>query len=358
MSSDRFIDGILKKSLQGDELSIDDSMAVLSGTAADLMPLVNAAFKVRKASFGLEVMIHVINNVQNGYCPEDCKYCAQSATSGAVIEKYAMKSEDEIYKEAEAAFRQGAFRYCMVFSGTGPSEGRIERLAGIIREIKRRWPLEVCVSPGVITQAQAESLKSAGLDRLNHNLNTSENHYGAICTTHSFADRLKTLESAKSAGLGICSGVIIGMGEAPCDVVDMALKLRSLAVDSIPVNFLVPIPGTVFAGATSLTPEYCLRVLCLFRFLNPKAELRLAAGRELHLRALEPLGLYVANSLFLQGYLNTKGASDVKTLRMIRDLGLTVRSEVPLEELSVPDEGIECVQGMKSVEELRPFHRG
>ena len=179
----------------------------------------------------------------------------------------------------------------MVFSGTGPSDERIEHLTRLIREIKRRHKIEVCVSPGVIDAAQARRLKDAGLDRLNHNLNTSEAYYCYICTSHTYADRLRTLEAAHSVGLAVCSGVIVGMGEKVEDVYGMAKSLRDLGAESIPVNFLIPIPGIALKEAKGLTPEYCLRVLCLFRFLNPKAEIRMAAGREMHLRSLEPFGL-------------------------------------------------------------------
>ncbi len=172
------------------------------------------------------------------------------------------------------------------------------------------------------------------MNRLNHNINTSENHYENICTTHSFQKRIETLEAAQKVGLDICSGVIIGMGETQDDIINMALKLRQLEnVKSIPVNFLLPIPGNTLTHANKLTPEYCLRVLCLYRFLNPTAEIRIAAGREHHLRDLQAFALYPANSLFLDGYLNAKGSSRKKTLQMIKDAGFTIKSEQNLDDL-------------------------
>ncbi|MBF0619493.1 MAG: biotin synthase BioB, partial [Candidatus Omnitrophica bacterium] len=270
-----------------------DYISILNGEGA-LIDLVGEAFALRQKHFGREVTVHILNNVQNGMCPEDCKYCAQSASSGAKIEAYAMKSDAEILAEAEAAYKNGAFRYCMVFSGTGPSDERITHLTYLIKAIKFRWPIQVCVSPGVITREQALRLKAAGLDRLNHNLNTSEKYYSMICTTHGYADRLNTLQAAKEAGLRVCSGVIIGMGESPEDVVQLATALRDYGADSIPVNFFMPLPGIVLKAAVGLPPEYCLRVLCVFRFLNPTAEIRMAAGREMHLRSLEAMGLFVA----------------------------------------------------------------
>jgi len=333
----------------------EDALSVLNAREVETLSLVHAAYQVRCKHFGHEVTVHILNNVQNGMCPEDCRYCAQSISSKVQLEEYPMKSENEILAEAKAAHEQGAFRYCMVFSGTGPSDERVEKIAGIVREIKSRYAIEVCVSPGVITFKQAKILKGAGLDRLNHNLNTSRNHYSKICTTHTFEDRLATLFAAKDAGLKICSGVIIGMGESLEDVVDLAMKLRDVKAESIPVNFLIPIPGIALKGAVGLTPDYCLRVLCLFRFLNPQAEIRIAAGREMHLRSLEPLGMYVANSIFLQGYLNVKGSPDIRTLQMIKDLGFTIKSELKLDDiLNMAGENRSSLQ-LKRAEDLRPY---
>ena len=336
-------------------LSLDHARAVLDVDQLDTCELLGIAYQFRRQHFGKTVTVHILNNVQNGLCPEDCRYCAQSASSSAPIEEYPMKSDEEILAEAAAAQAQGAGRYCMVFSGTGPSDERIEHLTRLIREIKHRHKIEVCVSPGVINAAQARRLKDVGLDRLNHNLNTSEAYYRYICTSHTYADRLRTLEAAHSVGLAVCSGVIIGMGEKPADVYGMAKSLRDLGAESIPVNFLIPIPGIALKEAKGLTPEYCLRVLCLFRFLNPKAEIRMAAGREIHLRSLEPLGLFAANSLFLQGYLNAQGSSNAKTLQMIRDMGFSIKSDVPLEKLLEQADDKCSGDGLKGVKELRPF---
>ncbi|MBF0122524.1 MAG: biotin synthase BioB [Candidatus Omnitrophica bacterium] len=346
---------ILQNALSDEPLSKTDALGVLSSDGVDLLILVAAAYQIRHKYFSKEVTVHILNNVQNGLCSEDCQYCAQSTSSSARIEQYPMKSDAEIMAEAKAAWEQGAHRYCMVFSGAGPSDERIDHLSQIIREIKKNWPLEVCVSPGVITSDQAKKLKAAGLDRLNHNLNTSERHYKKICTTHSYSDRLATLRAAKSNDLAICSGVIIGMGETADDVFQMALIHRDIQTDSIPVNFLIPIPGIALKTLNGLTPEYCLRVLCLFRLMNPRAEIRMAAGREIHLRALEPLGLYVANSLFLQGYLNARGSSNHHTLQMIKDLGFSIKSDVKIDEILLRSDTHEEADGLKSRDELRPF---
>jgi biotin synthase len=333
----------------------EDALRILNDPKLETLSLVYAAYQVRRKYFDREVTVHIINNVQNGMCPEDCRYCAQSTSSKVQIEEYPMKSEKEILAEAGAAYEQGAFRYCMVMSGTGPSDDRVEKIARVVREIKSRYAIEVCVSPGVITFQQAKMLKEAGLDRLNHNLNTSRKHYSKICTTHTFEDRLATLLAARDVGLKVCSGVIVGMGELPEDIIDLALKLRDLKAESIPVNFLIPIPGIALKEAVGLTPDHCLRVLCLFRFLNPKAEIRIAAGREMHLRGLEALGLYVANSIFLQGYLNVKGSPDIRTLQMIKDLGFTIKSEVNLDDILQMAGDNRASMQLKRAEDLRPY---
>ena len=230
----------------------------------DLFPLLNAAYQVRKTYWKNEVAIHILNNTQNGYCAEDCHYCAQAKNSEAEIEAYPMKKDEEIIEEAKRAYESGAFRYCMVMAGRGPSKRRLDHFSSLIKTIKEKYPLEVCLSAGLLDQDAAAQLKEAGLDRLNHNLNTSESMYEKICTTHTFEDRMNTLTSAQTAGLELCSGLIVGMGESASDVVDVALKLRSMKVQSIPVNFFIPIPGAQLKSEPNLTPEKCLRILSVF----------------------------------------------------------------------------------------------
>ncbi|MDP8263953.1 MAG: biotin synthase BioB [Candidatus Aceula lacicola] len=334
MMNTKFYTNLTNKSLSGEILSSEECQAILTSPKIQLLSLLQAAYKLRFKYWKNEVRIHIINNVQNGSCSEDCHYCAQSKSSSAKIEKYPMKSDDEIFKEAEQAYKAGAFRHCMVFSGKCQSKSRIKHLVSIIKEIKSRFPIEVCVSPGFITEDEAKILKKAGLNRLNHNINTSANHYKNICTTHSFQKRIDTLNAAQNAELDICSGVIVGMGESIDDIIDAALTLRKFKnVKSIPVNFLLPIEGNVLTKANELTPQLCLRILCLYRFLNPAVEIRIAAGREYHLRDLQALGLYPASSIFMDGYLNATGLSRKKTLQMIKDAGFTIKSDQNLDEL-------------------------
>jgi biotin synthase len=340
--------------LTGTQISEDDALKVLISDNVEILPLLQAAFNVRKRHWGQKVHIHILNNVKNGNCPEDCHYCAQGQASDEDVYDYPMKSEKEILDEAENAYKSGAYRYCMVMAGRGPSDKRVEEISGLIKKIKDKYPLQVCVSPGLLKDGQAKKLKEAGLDRLNHNLNSSKDNYEKICTTHSFQDRLDTLDSAKEAGLEMCSGMIAGMGEGPNGIVEMLYKFSELDVPSIPINFLVPVPGAKLGSPEKLTPEYCLRILCLARFTNPRAEIRAAGGREFHLRSMQSMALYPATSIFMDGYLNIKGSKETETLRMIIDAGFEIEFEDKSLDLSeILSEDINS-PAMKGQEDLKP----
>ena len=320
----------------------------------ELLPLLDAAYQVRKTYFQRTVQLHILNNAQNGYCPEDCHYCAQASSATADIEAYPLKPDAEILAEAERAYASGAYRYCIVMSGRGPSPKRVAHLAELISTVKARYPIEVCLSAGLIDVAAAQTLKAAGLDRLNHNLNTSEAHYPKICSTHSYQDRMETLQAAQRVGLACCSGVIVGMGEETDDLIQVAKALRALEVASLPVNFFLPISGTQLAETPTLTPAYCLRVLCLYRFLNPRAEIRIAAGREHHLRSMEVMALYPANSMFIEGYLNATGTGTSRTLQMIEDAGFTIKTNAEsVEQLKQKEKEKRDVL-LKELKVLRP----
>lgn len=357
------IDNWVAASLKGERLSEADALEMLTNPNIDVMDLVHGAYQLRKANWGKEVRIHVLNNAQNGSCPEDCSYCVQAKTSEADIEKYRAKEKDEIMAEAKRAKENGAHRYCMVYSGRGPREKRVAQLADIIKTVKSEYNIEVCLSPGLIGPEDAKVLADAGLDRFNHNLNTSESYYEKICTTHTFEDRLNTLQAVRNAGIQMCSGMIVGMGELPEDVVEVAQKLRELEAESVPVNFYMPISGNKLGKQTELSPDYCLRVLAMFRFAHPKAELRVAAGREMHLRSLQPFALMAANSLFMDGYLNTVGTNAVQTLRMIKDMGLTISADQNIDAILAQVDAVEEMNGdqwgpdsivIKNEQELRP----
>jgi biotin synthase len=319
-----------EKSLIGGELTREEALAVLAWPDEDLLTLVSAAHKVRHAYFGKRVRLNYLLNIQSGICPEDCGYCSQSRVSDAPVEKYKLLSAAEVEAAAERAVANKAARLCMVASMRGPSNKDVGEVAQAVRRVKERYPqLEMCACLGLLKDGQAAALEEAGVDAYNHNLNTSERHYGEICSTHGFSDRLDTVRKSREAGLSSCSGALFGMGETREDILDVAFRLRELGVDSIPVNFLIPFKGTPMAEREELTPVYCLKILCLMRLVNPQAELRIAGGRELHLRSLQPLGLFVANSIFIGDYLTSEGQAPNLDIEMIRDLGFEIVGEAP-----------------------------
>ena len=315
--------------LDGHKITPAEGLAILSCPDEEMLTLLNAAFQIRHAHFANTVQLYFLMNAKSGLCPEDCGYCSQSKISDAEIPKYNLLSRDKLLEGARMAHERQAKTYCIVISARGPSEREIQAVEEIVPQIKSQYDMKICACLGLLEDEQAERLKACGVDRVNHNLNTSEGHYGEICSTHTYADRLDTLRAVKDAGMEMCSGGIIGMGERNEDVVDMALALRDLGVESIPVNFLNPIDGTPLEGSATtgsveLNPRYCLKVLALYRFACPDRELRIAGGREIHLRSLQPLGLYAANSLFVGDYLTTKGQLPEEDYHMIEDLGFVV----------------------------------
>jgi biotin synthase len=315
---------LAERVLSGDSLSADEALRVLDCPDDELLDLLAAAYRVRRRWFGNKVQLYFLMNAKSGLCPEDCSYCSQSKVSEAEIPRYNLLSRDKLMDGARIAAANKARTYCIVISARGPNEREMRAVTSIVPEIKQRYNLKICACLGLLTDDQARQLKECGVDRVNHNLNTSDRYYGEICTTHTFADRMATLRAVCDAGMEMCSGGIIGMGERRQDVVDLALTLRDLGVQSIPVNFLNPIDGTPLAGRNDLNPRYCLKVLAMFRLVNPDREIRIAGGREIHLGSLQALGLYAANSIFVGDYLTTKGQAPEADYQMLRDLGFEV----------------------------------
>ena len=268
--------------------------------------------------------LNIIINDKSGYCPEDCGYCSQSSVSKAPIDKYHFISKEEILEGAKRAFDNQIGTYCIVASGRGPTRKDVRVVSEAVEEIKEKYGLKVCACLGLLKEEQAEELKNAGVDRYNHNLNTSERHHSFITTSHTYEDRVNTVEIVKKHGISPCSGAIIGMKETKEDVVNIARALRKLDADSIPVNFLHAIDGTKLEGTKELNPRYCLKVLALFRFINPSKEIRISGGREVNLGSLQPLGLYAANSIFVGDYLTTEGQEKNKDYLMLQDLGFEI----------------------------------
>lgn len=310
--------------LAGDPMSAEQALAVLECPDEELLDLLSAVHRVRRRWFGNEVQLYFLMNAKSGLCPEDCSYCSQSKVSEAEIPRYNLLSRDKLLDGARVAAESQARTYCIVISARGPNEREMRAVTTIVPEIKQQYNLKICACLGLLTPEQAQELKACGVDRVNHNLNTSDTFYSEICTTHTFADRLATLRAVRDAGMEMCSGGIIGMGERRQDVVELAITLRDLGVQSIPVNFLNPIDGTPLAGRSDLNPRYCLKVLAMFRLVNPDREIRIAGGRELHLGSLQALALYAANSIFVGDYLTTKGQPPEADYQMIRDLGFEI----------------------------------
>jgi biotin synthase len=307
--------------LEGQRLSEGEGLAILRAGDEELLDVLAAAYRIRYRWHGNRVHLNFLVNAKSGRCGEDCAYCSQSGTATAAIPRYGMLDPEEIFAGAQQAAERQAGTYCIVTSGRTPAATELDRITDIVPRIKAAFRLQICTSVGLLTSEQAARLKTCGVDRVNHNLNTSRRFYPRICTTHSYDDRLETLRAVRAAGLEICSGGIIGMGEADSDIVDLALQLGALQAEAVPVNFLIPITGTGLASQPLVSPRHCLRVLALFRLTNPKCELRIAAGRELRLGSLQPLGLYAADSLFVGDYLTTKGQPPHEDYQMIKDLG-------------------------------------
>ena len=304
------------------------ALAMLKIPDSDFPALFNAAWKVRHHFHGMRMNVQVLSNAKSGLCPEDCHYCSQSKVSESEIARYPLKAVQLLVEEAKAARDTKADHFCMGLSGRSVKDKEVDALCDAIRTIKKEVGIEVCCALGFMNLDQARRLREAGLDRVNHNLNTSERHYPSICTTHTYGDRMQNLMVCQEAGLEICSGGIVGQGESDEDIVDMLVALQEIGPKSLPVNFLIPVDGTPFAQMKhQLTPMRCLKVLAVARLLHPTVELRVAGGREYHLRSLQPMALFLVNSMFVNGYLTEGGQGPEEAMRMIEDAGFEVGSE-------------------------------
>jgi biotin synthase len=310
--------------LEGREITDEEAEAILDCPDEELLLLLQGAYKIRRTYYGNKVKLNMIINAKSGLCPENCGYCSQSSISTAPVKTYKMVDKETLIRGAEEAHRMQVGTYCIVASGRGPSEKEIDTVVAAVQEIKERFGLKICACLGILTPEQASRLKEAGVDRYNHNINTSKEHHPNITTSHTYDDRVRTVETVKQAGISPCSGVIIGMKETKQDVINMARSLKLLDADSIPVNFLHAIDGTPLAGTNELNPRYCLKVLALFRYINPTKEIRISGGREVNLRSLQPLGLYAANSIFVGDYLTTDGQEKSEDFKMLEDMGFEI----------------------------------
>ena len=310
--------------VEGNPISRENALAILQAKEEDILELMNAAFIIRHHYYGKKVKLNMIINTKSGLCPEDCGYCSQSIVSEAPIDRYAWLTQEKIVEGAYEAKRRKAGTYCIVASGRRPTDKEVEHVIGAVKEIRENTDLKICCCLGFLNEDQATRLAEAGVHRYNHNLNTHVENYDNICSTHTYDDRVDTVEKAKDAGISPCSGAIFGMGETDEQAVDIALELNRLNADSIPCNFLVSIKGTSLEGQEALTPVKCLKILAMMRFVNPTKEIRISGGRELNLRSLQPLGLFAANSIFVGDYLTTQGQEPTADWGIIEDLGFEI----------------------------------
>lgn len=308
----------------GANKDIDRATAVLLSkrSGARTAELFHAANARRLEVRGNAVDICSIVNAKSGACPEDCSFCAQSSRSDAKTETYPLVSEERILEAARGALKNGAQRFCIVTSGKKTGTPDLERICKVISSI-RSMGLLPCATLGLLGFSELSELKSAGLHRYHHNLETSEAFFSEICTTHTYREKVKTIEAARSAGLSLCSGGIFGLGESWDDRIDMAYALKDLDVDSVPVNFLTPVPGTPVADSLALDPLEALKVISLYRLILPRQEIRVCGGRQNALRDLHSCIFFAGADGFLIGnYLTTPGRDPADDLQMIRDLGL------------------------------------
>jgi biotin synthase len=298
-------------------------LALVEG--ADLWDLFGAANRVREHFRGSTVDICSIVNAKSGACTEDCAYCAQSIRHSTNAPVYPLISVDRIAEAAKSAKKNGAKRFCIVTSGRGiDSRDDLENIAKGIKRVQEAG-LSPCATLGTLTRDQLSYLKDAGLQRYHHNIETSRDYFPRICTSHRFDERLEVLQNASSLGLSACSGGILGMGESMEDRIKMAFTLRELDVDSVPINFLMPIMGTPLENVFAITPLEALHAIALFRLILPKKEIRVCAGRGSALGQLHPLVFLAGADGFMIGnYLTTSGLNPEEDLRMIRDLGLRI----------------------------------
>src|SRR5690606_16901175 len=326
--------------IDGYELTNDEALDILNSPDGELLELLRGAYVIRHHYYGNKVKLNMIINTKSGLCPENCGYCSQSSISTAPIKKYRMMDKEEILKGVEKAHQLKIGTYCIVASGRGPSNRELDHVVSAVKEIKGNYDLKICACLGILKPEQEKKLKEAGVDRYNNNINTSENNHDSITTSHTYQDRVNTVELIKEQVISPYSGIIVGMRETKQDVVDMATSLRALDADSISVNFLHAIDGTPLEGTNELNPRYCLKVLCLMRFINPTKEIRISGGREVNLRSLQPLGLFAASSIFVGDYLTTSGQESTADHKMLEDLGFEIDWDMGSGSLSRQKESI------------------
>ena len=313
--------------MSGAGISAADALSVLRLPQADLWRLLDVTEEVRRRFKGEGIRLCSIVNAKSGLCSEDCSFCSQSIRSKASIPKYPLLPEEEMVRAAREAKERGAREFSIVASGLAMrSRAELERVGSAVERIRDEVGLETCVSLGTLSGEQVSYLLSRGLRSVHHNLETSRSFFPSVCSTHDYEEDLRAVREAKAAGAWVCCGGIFGIGESEEDRVELAMTLRELAVDSIPVNFLNPVPGTPVEGKRELTPFCCLKIIAMMRLCHPGREIIVCGGREVNLRDLQGLIFAAGATGTMAGnYLTTRGRPAEEDLQMIRDLGLSLR---------------------------------
>lgn len=311
------------KAMAGEPINFSEALELMQLQASECMELFSLANRVR-SKLGDTVDLCSIVNAKCGLCPEDCKFCSQSVHNNTEVTSYPLLDEEEILNMALMMQEEGAARFCMVISGKEVQSGDFDRILSTIKRIRSETLLSICSSLGMLTEEYAYAFKKAGVSRIHHNLETSEGFFRNICTTHSYAEKINTINIARNAGLEVCCGGIIGMGESLHDRLELAFTLQYLDVDSVPINILTPIKGTPLSDAKPISALEILKTIAVFRLILPRKNIRIAGGREANLRDLQCLALLAgANGLLLGNYLTTPGKAPKEDIQMIKDLGFT-----------------------------------
>ncbi len=314
---------IAKEILAGKIIDRAEIEYIFSLGDEDFDDLLYWANRIREKFFGKKVKVCSIIPGRLGGCSQDCKFCAQSAGHNTAYTKVKTLTDEEIISAARKAKKLGVPNFGIVYSGKTINEEELAILEKLISKIKNEVGIGVCGGFGIIDYKQAQRLAKAGLSRYNHNLETSRNNFKNIVTTHDYDSRIETVKAAKKAGLGLCTGGLFGIGENDSDRIDMALQIRELGVDMVPMNFLHPIAGTPLADMPTMQPRQILQLIALYRFILPKVHIKAAGGRKLNLRDMQSWIFYAGATSIISGdYLTTAGRAVEEDLRMIKDLGL------------------------------------
>jgi biotin synthase len=311
----------MEKVLAGAEITFEEAERLVA--ADDVMMLAECANVVTRTFNGNTVDVEALINAKSGRCPEDCSFCAQSSFYDTGINKYPILPRKVLLDRAVKAKEEGATSFCLVCAYRDPPENDFQQICEAIKEIRSTVGIEVNVSLGFMTPARARRLKELGVKRYNHNLEAAESYFSKICNTHQFSDRFSTAKIVKDAGLQLCSGGIIGMGESPGQRVELAFSLASLCPDEVPINILIAREGTPMASLGSIDPLDAIKTIAVWRFIMPKTIIKIAAGREIHLKHSDRLALKAgANGIITGGYLTTAGNPPNKDIAMIKEIGL------------------------------------